>query len=244
MGGRKERHIFLSWIIITCVIFARVVSTIFTFFSLYVESTIQCFLSIVIIENCYPTPLEKAYICVPLQGRDIDSTRYIFYLRIFKKRIDIFFFFFILLHFQKIVSTSFYITVIYFHFKCTKCPVTCGWQYSRIIAFQPWYHLHIPLYCRSIILFTGIKAYRRVINELSFTVHRFLRLPPRNSSPKILQRYSKKIHAKKTFEISSFLSSFQFSIQNVQSSEVEIEDHFKFVSRRECCRLNYFLSQV
>lgn len=181
--GRKERHIFLSWIIITCVIFARVVSTIFTFFSLYVESTIQCFLSIVIIENCYPTPLEKAYICVPLQGRDIDSTRYIFYLRIFKKRIDIFFFFFILLHFQKIVSTSFYITVIYFHFKCTKCPVTCGWQYSRIIAFQPWYHLHIPLYCRSIILFTGIKAYRRVINELSFTVHRFLRLPPRNSSP-------------------------------------------------------------
>lgn len=183
MGGRKERHIFLSWIIITCVIFARVVSTIFTFFSLYVESTIQCFLSIVIIENCYPTPLEKAYICVPLQGWDIDSTRYIFYLRIFKKRIDIFFFFFILLHFQKIVSTSFYITVIYFHFKCTKCPVTCGWQYSRIIAFQPWYHLHIPLYCRSIILFTGIKAYRRVINELSFTVHRFLRLPPRNSSP-------------------------------------------------------------
>lgn len=175
---------------------------------------------------------------------DIDSTRYIFYLRIFKKKIDIFFFFFILLHFQKIVSTSFYITVIYFHFKCTKCPVTCGWQYSRIIAFQPWYHLHIPLYCRSIILFTGIKAYRRVINELSFTVHRFLRLPPRNSSPKILQRYSKKIHAKKTFEISSFLSSFQFSIQNVQSSEVEIEDHFKFVSRRECCRLNYFLSQV
>lgn len=176
----------MSWIIITCVIFARVVSTIFTFFSLYVESTIQCFLSIVIIENCYPTPLEKAYICVPLQGRDIDSTRYIFYLRIFKKRIDIFFFFFfffILLHFQKIVSTSFYITVIYFHFKCTKCPVTCGWQYSRIIAFQPWYHLHIPLYCRSIILFTGIKAYRRVINELSFTVHRFLRLPPRNSSP-------------------------------------------------------------
>ena len=224
MGGRKERHIFLSWIIITCVIFARVISTIFTFFSLYVESTIQCFLSIVIIENCYPTPLEKAYICVPLQGRDIDSTRYIFYLRIFKKRIDI--------------------TVIYFHFKCTKCPVTCGWQYSRIIAFQPWYHLHIPLYCRSIILFTGIKAYRRVINELSFTVHRFLRLPPRNSSPKLLQRYSKKIHAKKTFEISSFLSSFQFSIQNVQSSEVEIEDHFKFVSRRECCRLNYFLSQV
>lgn len=176
----------MSWIIITCVIFARVVSTIFTFFSLYVESTIQCFLSIVIIENCYPTPLEKAYICVPLQGWDIDSTRYIFYLRIFKKRIDIFFFFFfffILLHFQKIVSTSFYITVIYFHFKCTKCPVTCGWQYSRIIAFQPWYHLHIPLYCRSIILFTGIKAYRRVINELSFTVHRFLRLPPRNSSP-------------------------------------------------------------
>lgn len=176
----------MSWIIITCVIFARVISTIFTFFSLYVESTIQCFLSIVIIENCYPTPLEKAYICVPLQGRDIDSTRYIFYLRIFKKRIDIFFFFFfffILLHFQKIVSTSFYITVIYFHFKCTKCPVTCGWQYSRIIAFQPWYHLHIPLYCRSIILFTGIKAYRRVINELSFTVHRFLRLPPRNSSP-------------------------------------------------------------
>lgn len=176
----------MSWIIITCVIFARVISTIFTFFSLYVESTIQCFLSIVIIENCYPTPLEKAYICVPLQGWDIDSTRYIFYLRIFKKRIDIFFFFFfffILLHFQKIVSTSFYITVIYFHFKCTKCPVTCGWQYSRIIAFQPWYHLHIPLYCRSIILFTGIKAYRRVINELSFTVHRFLRLPPRNSSP-------------------------------------------------------------
>lgn len=177
---------------------------------------------------------------------DIDSTRYIFYLRIFKKRIDIFFFFFILLHFQKIVSTSFYITVIYFHFKCTKCPVTCGWQYSRIIAFQPWYHLHIPLYCRSIILFTGIKAYRRVINELSFTVHRFLRLPPRNSSPKILQRYSKKIHAKK-IEPSNLLPSFlsfQFSIQNVQSSEVEIEDHFKFVSRRECCRLNYFLSQV
>lgn len=67
-----------------------------------------------------------------------------------------------------------------------------------------------------------------------------LEIPP----PKILQRYSKKIHAKKTFEISSFLSSFQFSIQNVQSSEVEIEDHFKFVSRRECCRLNYFLSQV
>lgn len=147
---------------------------------------------------------------------DIDSTRYIFYLRIFKKKIDIFFFFFILLHFQKIVSTSFYITVIYFHFKCTKCPVTCGWQYSRIIAFQPWYHLHIPLYCRSIILFTGIKAYRRVINELSFTVHRFLRLPPRNSSPKILQRYSKKIHAKKTFEISSFL--FFLSIFNSKCS--------------------------
>lgn len=208
MGGRKERHIFLSWIIITCVIFARVVSTIFTFFSLYVESTIQCFLSIVIIENCYPTPLEKAYICVPLQGRDIDSTRYIFYLRIFKKRIDIFFFFFILLHFQKIVSTSFYITVIYFHFKCTKCPVTCGWQYSRIIAFQPWYHLHIPLYCRSIILFTGIKAYRRVINELSFTVHRFLRLPPRNSSPQNFATLFEKnsCEENRTFEPSSFLS--------------------------------------
>lgn len=206
--GRKERHIFLSWIIITCVIFARVVSTIFTFFSLYVESTIQCFLSIVIIENCYPTPLEKAYICVPLQGRDIDSTRYIFYLRIFKKRIDIFFFFFILLHFQKIVSTSFYITVIYFHFKCTKCPVTCGWQYSRIIAFQPWYHLHIPLYCRSIILFTGIKAYRRVINELSFTVHRFLRLPPRNSSPQNFATLFEKnsCEENRTFEPSSFLS--------------------------------------
>lgn len=208
MGGRKERHIFLSWIIITCVIFARVVSTIFTFFSLYVESTIQCFLSIVIIENCYPTPLEKAYICVPLQGRDIDSTRYIFYLRIFKKKIDIFFFFFILLHFQKIVSTSFYITVIYFHFKCTKCPVTCGWQYSRIIAFQPWYHLHIPLYCRSIILFTGIKAYRRVINELSFTVHRFLRLPPRNSSPQNFATLFEKnsCEENRTFEPSSFLS--------------------------------------
>lgn len=208
MGGRKERHIFLSWIIITCVIFARVVSTIFTFFSLYVESTIQCFLSIVIIENCYPTPLEKAYICVPLQGRDIDSTRYIFYLRIFKKRIDIFFFFFILLHFQKIVSTSFYITVIYFHFKCTKCPVTCGWQYSRIIAFQPWYHLHIPLYYRSIILFTGIKAYRRVINELSFTVHRFLRLPPRNSSPQNFATLFEKnsCEENRTFEPSSFLS--------------------------------------
>lgn len=206
--GRKERHIFLSWIIITCVIFARVVSTIFTFFSLYVESTIQCFLSIVIIENCYPTPLEKAYICVPLQGRDIDSTRYIFYLRIFKKRIDIFFFFFILLHFQKIVSTSFYITVIYFHFKCTKCPVTCGWQYSRIIAFQPWYHLHIPLYYRSIILFTGIKAYRRVINELSFTVHRFLRLPPRNSSPQNFATLFEKnsCEENRTFEPSSFLS--------------------------------------
>lgn len=208
MGGRKERHIFLSWIIITCVIFARVVSTIFTFFSLYVESTIQCFLSIVIIENCYPTPLEKAYICVPLQGWDIDSTRYIFYLRIFKKKIDIFFFFFILLHFQKIVSTSFYITVIYFHFKCTKCPVTCGWQYSRIIAFQPWYHLHIPLYYRSIILFTGIKAYRRVINELSFTVHRFLRLPPRNSSPQNFATLFEKnsCEENRTFEPSSFLS--------------------------------------
>lgn len=104
----------------------------------------------------------------------------IYFIWIFKKKIDIsffLFFFFTSLHFQKIVSTSlFYITVIYFHFKCTKCPVTCGWQYSRIIAFQPWYHLHIPLYCRSIILFTGIKAYRGVINELSFTVHRFLRL--------------------------------------------------------------------
>lgn len=69
-----------------------------------------------------------------------------------------------------------------------------------------------------------------------------LEIPP----PKILQRYSKKIHAKK-IEPSNLLPSFlsfQFSIQNVQSSEVEIEDHFKFVSRRECCRLNYFLSQV
>lgn len=202
----------MSWIIITCVIFARVVSTIFTFFSLYVESTIQCFLSIVIIENCYPTPLEKAYICVPLQGRDIDSTRYIFYLRIFKKRIDIFFFFFILLHFQKIVSTSFYITVIYFHFKCTKCPVTCGWQYSRIIAFQPWYHLHIPLYCRSIILFTGIKAYRRVINELSFTVHRFLRLPPRNSSPQNFATLFEKNSCEENLR-NLFLPFFPFNFQ-------------------------------
>lgn len=216
MGGRKERHIFLSWIIITCVIFARVVSTIFTFFSLYVESTIQCFLSIVIIENCYPTPLEKAYICVPLQGGILIRRDIYFIYGFLRRYFFLFFFFFILLHFQKIVSTSFYITVIYFHFKCTKCPVTCGWQYSRIIAFQPWYHLHIPLYCRSIILFTGIKAYRRVINELSFTVHRFLRLPPRNSSPKILQRYSKKIHAKKTFEISSFL--FFLSIFNSKCS--------------------------
>lgn len=205
----------MSWIIITCVIFARVVSTIFTFFSLYVESTIQCFLSIVIIENCYPTPLEKAYICVPLQGRDIDSTRYIFYLRIFKKRIDIFFFFFfffILLHFQKIVSTSFYITVIYFHFKCTKCPVTCGWQYSRIIAFQPWYHLHIPFYCRSIILFTGIKAYRRVINELSFTVHRFLRLPPRNSSPQNFATLFEKNSCEENLR-NLFLPFFPFNFQ-------------------------------
>lgn len=205
----------MSWIIITCVIFARVVSTIFTFFSLYVESTIQCFLSIVIIENCYPTPLEKAYICVPLQGWDIDSTRYIFYLRIFKKRIDIFFFFFfffILLHFQKIVSTSFYITVIYFHFKCTKCPVTCGWQYSRIIAFQPWYHLHIPLYCRSIILFTGIKAYRRVINELSFTVHRFLRLPPRNSSPQNFATLFEKNSCEENLR-NLFLPFFPFNFQ-------------------------------
>lgn len=202
----------MSWIIITCVIFARVVSTIFTFFSLYVESTIQCFLSIVIIENCYPTPLEKAYICVPLQGRDIDSTRYIFYLRIFKKKIDIFFFFFILLHFQKIVSTSFYITVIYFHFKCTKCPVTCGWQYSRIIAFQPWYHLHIPLYCRSIILFTGIKAYRRVINELSFTVHRFLRLPPRNSSPQNFATLFEKNSCEENLR-NLFLPFFPFNFQ-------------------------------
>lgn len=202
----------MSWIIITCVIFARVVSTIFTFFSLYVESTIQCFLSIVIIENCYPTPLEKAYICVPLQGWDIDSTRYIFYLRIFKKKIDIFFFFFILLHFQKIVSTSFYITVIYFHFKCTKCPVTCGWQYSRIIAFQPWYHLHIPLYCRSIILFTGIKAYRRVINELSFTVHRFLRLPPRNSSPQNFATLFEKNSCEENLR-NLFLPFFPFNFQ-------------------------------
>lgn len=202
----------MSWIIITCVIFARVVSTIFTFFSLYVESTIQCFLSIVIIENCYPTPLEKAYICVPLQGRDIDSTRYIFYLRIFKKKIDIFFFFFILLHFQKIVSTSFYITVIYFHFKCTKCPVTCGWQYSRIIAFQPWYHLHIPFYCRSIILFTGIKAYRRVINELSFTVHRFLRLPPRNSSPQNFATLFEKNSCEENLR-NLFLPFFPFNFQ-------------------------------
>lgn len=143
---------------------------------------------------------------------DIDSTRYIFYLRIFKKKIDIFFFFFILLHFQKIVSTSFYITVIYFHFKCTKCPVTCGWQYSRIIAFQPWYHLHIPLYCRSIILFTGIKAYRRVINELSFTVHRFLRLPPRNSSPQNFATLFEKNSCEENLR-NLFLPFFPFNFQ-------------------------------
>lgn len=214
----------MSWIIITCVIFARVVSTIFTFFSLYVESTIQCFLSIVIIENCYPTPLEKAYICVPLQGRDIDSTRYIFYLRIFKKRIDIFFFFFILLHFQKIVSTSFYITVIYFHFKCTKCPVTCGWQYSRIIAFQPWYHLHIPLYCRSIILFTGIKAYRRVINDI---VHRTpfpSSAPSKFLPPKFCNVIRKKFMRRKPSKsLLSFLPfNFQFKMFNHPKLKLKI----------------------
>lgn len=67
-----------------------------------------------------------------------------------------------------------------------------------------------------------------------------LEIPP----PKFCNVIRKKFMRRKPSKSLPSFFSFQFSIQNVQSSEVEIEDHFKFVSRRECCRLNYFLSQV